>query len=151
MTTKAFEPVDLIIQSWGELDRNGGRDLADYFTEAAVWDLGTTRFSSRREIRDAMTARAARGHRTTRHLVSNIEVLTRSDDRAVILSVLQLYGNDGEPPLAVPTPTAIGDSEDHLVRGDSGEWLIASRVFHAVFVDPDRFAPFAAPDGHRHG
>ncbi|MGH3631385.1 MAG: nuclear transport factor 2 family protein [Sciscionella sp.] len=146
--------TSVVIESWYELDNRGGRRLAEFFTPDGVFDLGTARFEGRKAIAAAMDARATRGPRVTRHLLSNLRVVRIDETHGVVTSVLQLYGADGHPPLPIASPTAIGDIEDIFVRNTSETWLLSSRVFSAIFTDPSRFAPFAqnaTPVGSAHG
>lgn len=127
--------TDLLVDYWHDVDHEVGAAAHDFYTEDGVLVLGAARFSGREEIRSMYAARAARGARVSRHLVSNVR-LTHHDASAGsirVLSSLTLHAQDGPAPATRMAPVLVADVTDRLkVVGD--ELRIVSRELISVFI-----------------
>lgn len=127
--------TDLLIEYWHNVDHESGAAAHDFYIEDGVLVLGAARFSGREEIRSMYAARAARGARVSRHLVSNVR-LTRHDasaDAILVMSSLTLHAQDGPAPATRMAPVLVADVADRLrVAGDG--LRIVSRVLTSVFI-----------------
>ncbi|WP_445256449.1 nuclear transport factor 2 family protein [Nocardioides aurantiacus] len=126
---------------WFEIDHRDGAEASGFFTEEADLTFSRRTFHGRSEIDEVYRARAARGPRVSRHVVTNVHVRDLGPGHAESVSVLVLYAQDGEPPITTTTPVMIADVHDRFVAvpGEKDEprrWMIASRRIDSCFLAP---------------
>ena len=117
------------------LDRNEIDPLVDLFTAHAVYTHGERRSEGREEIRALFEARARRGPRTTRHLVSGLQLAVADEAEASGHSICLLFAADSLAPVTGPlVPTLLADFVDAYSREADGQWRIARRDIRRIFV-----------------
>jgi ketosteroid isomerase-like protein len=112
----------------GEIDA-----LVDLFAADALYTHGERVSRGRGEIERLFRNRAAKGPRTSRHLLSGLRVSIESATVATGSSVCLSFAADGEPPLPA-RPFLVADFEDRYRRDEDGRWRFAERHIHRVFT-----------------
>ena len=126
------------------IDLEGGAGVEDLFTADGVYQLGGQLLEGRGQIRAFYRARREQGHRTSRHLFSNLRVVPEGVRRVRCDSVLTLYAADGEPPYPA-APIAIADYRDTCVLEDDGQWRFRERRTAIIFGEvPHRITQWTA-------
>jgi ketosteroid isomerase-like protein len=123
------------------LDHGNLDELADLFTEDALYTHAKRRSEGREEIRKLFVARAGEGVRTVRHLATGLRLEVDSETAARGSSVCLTFAYDGPPPAPQATPHLVADFEDVYRLCDDGRWRIAVRHIHRIFVAPDNAGP----------
>ncbi|MDQ0777431.1 hypothetical protein QF026_005897 [Streptomyces aurantiacus] len=137
----------LVTALWFEIDHGDGSAASGFFTADAELTFSRRTFRGTDEINGVYGARAARGPRVSRHLMSNFHVLRHESDVVEAVSALVLYAQDGTPPVPTTVPVLVADVFDRFVRaGEPNErhepevgetrWLIASRRIENRFLLP---------------
>jgi hypothetical protein len=129
------ELMSVLTALWFEIDHNGGASAATFFTPEAELRFANAVFQGTAEIEEVYADRSARGPRVSRHVVTNLQLLEVGTDRVRALSVLLLFGADGEPPRPSTLPTLVGDVLDEFEFRE-GRWLIRSRWIQNLFIGP---------------
>jgi hypothetical protein len=119
---------------WHEIDHNGGLVAASFFTPDALLRFGDASFRGTEAIAAVYTARAARGSRVSRHLVTNLHLLEVSEYQVSTVSALLLFAEDGVPPRQRTAPTLMADVWDEFAFVE-GRWLISSRWIQNLFLE----------------
>lgn len=112
----------------GEIDA-----LVDLFARDALYTHGERVSRGRDEIERLFRNRAAKGPRTSRHLLSGLRLTIESATAATGSSVCLSFAADGAPPLPA-RPFLVADFEDRYRLDDDGRWRFAERHIHRVFV-----------------
>lgn len=115
------------------LDHNEIDALVDLFTNDALYTHGERVSRGRDEIERLFRNRAAKGPRTSRHLLSGLRLTIESATEATGSSVCLSFAADGVPPLPA-RPFLVADFEDRYRLDDDGRWRFAERHIHRVFV-----------------
>lgn len=123
------------------LDRDEVEPLVALFAPDARYSNGTRVSQGRAEIEAFYRSRSAQGFRTARHMYSGLRIRFDSADRAHATSVWLSFAQNAPPPIEYSIPFLITDFEDSYVRGDDGEWRIASRHIRPIFRDPNGAPP----------
>ena len=126
----------LVVSSWWNTDTEHGEGGERFFHEDATIVMPARTMRGRAEIIEGAKSRLKRGPRLARHLVNNLVVDPRSEDRAVARYVLLLFAKDGIAPLYAQGYSALADVTDECILID-GAWLIERRELRAVFIAPD--------------
>lgn len=127
-----------VVHYWSEIDLNGGGEAHNFYLPDALFAVGQNQFPGRDKIRAFYQERQRRGFTTTRHLISNLQVLPINDREVRVTGVLSLYRADGRPPFhGARAPMLIADIEAECVRGDDARWLYRSHILHPLFVGSD--------------
>ncbi|MEU5700099.1 nuclear transport factor 2 family protein [Streptomyces aurantiacus] len=140
----------LVTALWFEIDHGDGSAASGFFTADAELTFSRRTFRGADEINGVYGARAARGPRVSRHLMSNFHVLRHETDSVEAVSALVLYAQDGTPPVPTTVPVLVADVFDRFVRadgpdvpdrpdvpdGEARRWLIASRRIENRFLLP---------------
>lgn len=114
------------------------------YAQDGVLAVGATRNQGRQAIRTFYEARARRGTRTARHLLTNFQVLEADDDRrARAAGIVSLYAGDALPPLESKPAVLIADLLNDYVREDDGIWRYRSHFLRPIFVGDDAFVRHA--------
>lgn len=125
----------LVIALWYEIDHEDGTGAAGFFTPDASLTFERATFHGRDEIAEVYAARAQRGQRVSRHIVTNFHLTRLDAESAEATSVLLLFGQDGEAPRPTTDPTLIADVDDVYEFAD-GRWLVARRRLTHQFIAP---------------
>lgn len=112
----------------GEIDA-----LVDLFTADALYTHGERVSRGRGEIGQLFRNRAAKGPRTSRHLLSGLRLSIESASAATGSSVCLSFAADGLPPLPA-RPFLVADFEDRYRCDEEGRWRFAERHIHRIFV-----------------
>ncbi|MEU3513491.1 nuclear transport factor 2 family protein, partial [Streptomyces longwoodensis] len=125
----------LLAAVWFEVDHRDGQGVSSHCTpDAEIW-FGEHVVRGTAEIDATYAARAKRGPRVSRHLVTNLHVTSFTADRAAAVSCLLLFAQDGQPPQNIAPPAMVGDVRDEFALHD-GRWLITSRRMTVLFSSP---------------
>ncbi len=134
------EITDLLHAYCRAADRNDADALAACFTEDCVCDYGPDTPPERgREARRAAAARDLALFEATSHLLGNITIAFKGDDRARVHSVVHAWHR----PLGGGSWILYAEYHDIVVR-TGGRWLIAER--RLLVAGADGFPP----DWHFH-
>lgn len=122
-----------LIDYWVEVDLNGGRNAATYYTDDGVFDGGVHKQVGRAAIAAFYQWRSDRGPRLSRHLVTNFRVDFKAADEVVCTWTMLLHAADGQAVLPSLPAIAISDVTDVCIQSAHGQWLYKSRTFNALF------------------
>lgn len=123
---------------WYEVDFNGGVDAHEYYVADGLFAVGDNRFEGHDNIRAFYAWRQRRGPMTTRHLISNVQVIADGEGSARIVAVLSLFRANGRPPITgAKPPCLIADIAADCVRGDDGMWRYRSHIVTPIFIGSD--------------
>ncbi len=86
----------LLTALWFEIDHGDGSGASGFFTGDAELTFSRRTFRGTDEIDGVYRARAARGPRVSRHLMSNVHVQRHEPDLVEAVSALVLYAHDGK-------------------------------------------------------
>lgn len=130
----------LLTALWFEIDHHDGSRACDFFTPDAELTFSRATFRGHAEIARVYGDRAARGRRTSRHLLTGLHLVSVERDAVQAVSVLVLHAQDGPPPSTTTAPVLVADVHDRLVRvpapGAPRRWAIAHRRVEPVFLAP---------------
>ncbi len=70
----------------------------------------------------------------TRHVHSNLDLVSEIDGRVISRSLIVVFAGAGSLPLASAAPSTIADVEDVCVRDASGALRFERRVLKPIFV-----------------
>ena len=127
------ELLTIVTAIWFDIDHGSGDGVSAFFTQDAELHFGPRRFRGTAEIDAVYAARAARGPRVSRHLVTNMHLTAAGPTHATTLSNLLLFAEDGQPPRTTVTPAVVSDVVDEFELRH-GTWLIRSRHIGALFA-----------------
>jgi hypothetical protein len=128
----------LEIGYWWEVDHNGGGNAYQFYLPDGVYEVGENRFVGLDRIRAFYAWRMGRGPTTTRHVISNLHVVSADERGARLIAVLSLFRANGRPPIhATRPPCLVADITGDCVRGEDGKWRYRSHVVRPVFVGSD--------------
>ncbi|WP_207844378.1 nuclear transport factor 2 family protein [Williamsia soli] len=133
---------DVLAAFWFDVDHRDGVGAHLFFVADGELAFESARFRGRDEIRAVYADRVARGPRVSRHVMSNVHVVSREDDSVEVVSSVCLYAQDGHAPGSRVIPVGVSDVFDQLVSTSDG-LLIVSRSIVNQFVSSD--AEFAVP------
>lgn len=120
------------------VDFGSAGQIADLFTEDAVWRGTDLRLEGREEIRAWFQRREGVTRRVSRHVCTNVAVDVLSDTEAASLSYLINYRHDrreGDTSLPVPAdhPKYMGELHDRFRRTPDG-WRFSQRFVDIAFL-----------------
>ena len=129
------------------IDSGLASGVADLFTSDGTWSLGRTSLTGTRALRDSFAQREAATGRTTRHVLTNLQIDLAELDADGLRAAsgdayLIAYRHDADPhsaptrPLGVTAPVMVGDLRAEFAR-NGGTWLIAGLRTSATFVRRD--------------
>jgi hypothetical protein len=131
-----FESI--IIASWHDIDIGDSTHIGDYYAEDGRLIFNSREpIVGRETIREGYQTRLAAGARLSRHVVSNVFVVSASENEVKTVSYMRLYAGNGEPPLPHPEPLSVSDEYDTFTRAEDGIWYIAERHLVQRMADPD--------------
>lgn len=123
----------MLIDYWHDVDTNGGRNAASYYTEDAVFQGSKSTYHGRDQIGAFYQWRVDRGERKAAHTVANFRVEIVSETEVNCTWYLLLYAADGTPVLPTHPPILIALMSDKCVLEADGEWRYKSRKFTPWF------------------
>ena len=127
----------LMADYWADVDENAGREAHAFYLSDAVYAIGNNRFEGRDKIA-AFYVRRGHGSVITRHVLSNLRVVTDGATSARAIGLMTLYRADGKSPFQGARPPAmIADFEARCVRGDDHRWRFRSHVLRPFIVGND--------------
>jgi hypothetical protein len=127
------------------LDHGRIDELADLFTEDAVYTHGERRSVGRRAIHALFQDRLAAGVRTTRHMSTGLMLYFDNPSTARGHSVCMTFAADCPPPISPASPYLVADFEDEYRYCSDGRWRIAVRHIHRIFAATGNHGPVGAP------
>jgi hypothetical protein len=118
------------------IDHDQSEHVANLFTVDGSYGRATgERSVGRNAIRAAYASRRSKGHRTARHIFTNLRLQFDADERARGTSIMTLFAEDGMPPHPAE-PFLVGDYDDvYLLCGDT--WRYESRTITWLFMRRD--------------
>jgi ketosteroid isomerase-like protein len=133
--------IDLVVESWWDLDANEGRRYHEYFTEDGTFDFAGQLMTGRGAIEANFDARRTLGDRTTLHMLTNLTGEIEGEDTASVRSYICVFGADGVPLHQVRLPNLLGLMQDDFRREADGRWRIVLRTFRPMmYQSTDRVA-----------
>jgi hypothetical protein len=122
------------------IDFGDHEGFAGLFAEDGILDVGV-RVQGRDKILAGLTQRDPQLR--SRHVMTNIVIDVEDERAASGISYLSLYRHvgpesEGDAPVALPGPAAVGHYADEFERTPDG-WRIGKRVLHLAFMRPDAF------------
>jgi ketosteroid isomerase-like protein len=126
------------------LDHDETRQLADLFTDDALYTHGNRESHGRKEILELFTTRSTAGTRTSRHLQSGLRLQIDSETSAAGQSVCMTFGADLSPPISSTEPHLIADFVDEYRHCTDGRWRFSRRHIERIFVAPDNQGPIGS-------
>jgi ketosteroid isomerase-like protein len=139
-----FALQDLNVAFTYLLDHDRVDDLADLFTEDAVYTHGERRSEGRTAIRMLFAARSAAGVRTCRHMSTGLMLHIDGESSARGSSVCMTFAHDGQPPITPATPYLVADFDDVYRLCADGRWRIAVRDIRRIFAAAGNPGPVGA-------
>jgi hypothetical protein len=127
--------LELVTDLWFDIDHRNGTGASGFFLPDGEVRFGERAFRGTAEIDALYAARAGRGPRVSRHVVTNLHLTGASAGTASAISTLTLFAEDGEPPRPTVTPAMVGDVTDVFEQRE-GRWLIRSRRIEQLFIAP---------------
>ena len=128
------------------LDHDDIDELAELFTQDALYTHGPRRSSGREEIRALFNTRALSGVRTARHIYSALKLHIISEREAKGESVCLTFAEDTAPPVSHASPYLVADFKDEYRLCDDGRWRISRRHIERIFVSPENPHPVGYVD-----
>lgn len=134
------ELLEVVTALWFEIDHREGARASSFFVPDAELRFFAKTLHGTAEIDEVYARRAASGPRLSRHVVTNFHITSADTDRALAVSIVILFGEDGEAPRPTVTPTLVADVADVFER-HGGRWLIRSRRIDPLFIAPTTVLP----------
>jgi hypothetical protein len=123
------EVTGLIARLLFEQDRNKGANFANFFAPDGIYHpVNQEPVCGREAIREYFKKRDVG---LTRHIVSNVALLSSTADEAEIASIMTVYVGKGDGPHPAK-PAAVLDCKDRLVRLE-GKWMFKHREMMIAF------------------
>jgi hypothetical protein len=118
---------------WHEIDANGGRNAAAYYTPDAEFHGPFVSYLGVEKIQQFYDWRRERGPRLSVHSFTNFRARFTGVDTAESTSFMFLYAADGKKVLPTHPPITISLLTDRYVRSEGGRWLCTYRRFEHWF------------------
>jgi ketosteroid isomerase-like protein len=132
---------DMEVRHWYDVNLNDGKTVHEFYTEDALFAVGPQERRGLKAIREFYEARAKRGVRTARHVLTNFRIVPGETIRAT--GMICLYAGDKAPPLDSKPPVLVADLANEYVSDGKGGWLYRSHILKPVFVGDDPFVRHA--------
>lgn len=126
------------------LDHLQTEQLANLFTEDALYTHGARESRGRDAIRTLFDSRNETGTRTSRHIQSGLRFEIHSEQSAQGNSVCITLVADRAPPIPHTTINLVADFTDVYTKNKDGEWRIQRRHIERIFVAPGNAGPVGA-------
>jgi hypothetical protein len=132
------------VRHWYDVNLNAGKTVHELYAEHGLFAVGPQERRGRTAIREFYEARAKRGVRTARHVLTNFRVVPGSTARTMrATGMVCLYAGDQAPPLESKPAVLMADLVNEYVRADDGLWLYESHMLRPVFIGDDPFVRHA--------
>jgi ketosteroid isomerase-like protein len=132
------------MQHWYDVNLNGGKTVHELYAEDGLFTVGPQERRGPKEIREFYEARAKRGVRTARHVLTNFRVVPGSDNGVMrATGTVSLYVGDAPPPLPSKPAVLMADLINEYVRAVDGRWLYKLHRLSPIFVGDDPFVQHA--------
>jgi hypothetical protein len=143
----AYELEQLLYDFAAEMDMNDYANIADYYTEDAVFIAGPNRITPRDaivkfyQVRNENVRKYQKdGARTGRHTFLNVRVHIEDEDNAKIYFTNVNYAGEGKPPVpGLVGPSMIADCVMTCRRESDGNWRFSEFAPSAALVGEDDF------------
>ncbi len=123
---------------WRDVDTNEGRGAHEFYIADGVFAVGHNRFQGRVEIQKFYDWRRTRRLMTTRHLISNLQIISGNNHHATATGTISFHHAEGRPPVMETQPCIlIADLHNECVRNADGLWRFKSHILQPVFVGDD--------------
>ena len=123
---------------WYDVDFNAGTRAHEFYVDDGLFAVGDNQFRGHSKIRAFYAWRRQRGHTTTRHLISNLQITAQDAQDARFAGVISLYRADGRPPFqGERPPMLVADVSGDCVLGEDNIWRYRTHVLHPIFVGSD--------------
>jgi SnoaL-like domain len=133
----------LMADYWADVDDNGGRLAHEFYEPNGLYATGTNRFEGREKIA-AFYDRRRYGTILTRHVLSNVRVVTCNPAEARVTGLMSLYRADGKSPFQGARPPAmIADFDARCIIDSDRRWRFQSHVLRPFVVGNDMPASIA--------
>lgn len=122
---------------WNRVDQRRDDPVDALYTEDGTLTAGSLTLTGRKAIREFFERRNAeqgQSGRVTRHVHSNLDLVSESEGRITSRSMIVVFAGAGDLPLASAPPSTIADVEDVCVRDASGALCFERRVLKPIFV-----------------
>ena len=148
VNAKAFELWytlhEMEVRHWYDVNLNHGKTVHELYTEDGLFAVGPQERRGPKTIREFYEARAKRGVRTARHVLTNFQIFPADDDRhARATGLICLYAGDNLPLLDSKPAVLIADLANEYVSTEKGVWLYRSHILKPIFVGDDPFVRHA--------
>lgn len=128
-TRRAIE--DLATEYCWLVDHGYADQAADLFTDDAVLSTGASQASGIADVRRHLEQRTQNREIRSRHVVSNIRLISESTGQVrgtIIMTIYRSMGESARPQMV------IGDAEDVYRLGADGRWRFAERKLVPEFL-----------------
>lgn len=122
---------------WNRVDQRRDDAVDALYTEDGTLTAGSLTLTGRKAIREFFERRNAeqgQSGRVTRHVHSNLDLVSESRGLIISRSLIVVFAGTGSLPLASAPPSTIADVEDICVRGTDGLLRFERRVLKPIFV-----------------
>jgi len=116
------------------LDHDRVGELANLFTDDAIYTHGDRHSDGREAIYELFSKRLAAGPRTARHLYSGRRVTIETAKYARGESICLTFGADELPPISPAIPYLVADFSDRYVLCADNKWRIKQRNISRIFM-----------------
>lgn len=123
---------DIITAFCWYADHGKADKIPDLFTEDGCLNAPGMVVQGKADLTELFEGRAKQAGRSSRHLWSNMRILSVDADRIEAVVTATTYIGTGEPPM-FPETTVVGDSYETFEKGDDGRWRFAERRLELVF------------------
>jgi ketosteroid isomerase-like protein len=135
---------DMEVRHWHDVNLNAGRTVHELYAEGALFAVGPQERRGPQAIREFYEARAKRGVRTARHVLTNFRIVRGGDDSVIrAAGTISLHAGDQAPPLPSRPAVLIADLANEYERAADGRWLYKLHRLSPVFVGDDPFVKHA--------
>ena len=143
-----IELEQLVTDYFWDVDMTGGRDAPLYYTEDCIAEVGKLNFKGHDGVKkfyqdrlDSIHKTQKDGVRTSRHVVTGIQVIFENEKRATVNFLVSTFAASGKPPLPDSTlVVAVSDSRFECRLDDDGHWRIMGFYGGPIFVGQEEFA-----------
>ncbi len=135
---------DMEVRHWYDVNLNFGRTVHELYADEGLFAVGPQERRGPAVIREFYEARAKRGARTARHVLTNFRLVPGSTDGVVrATGIISNYVGDALPPLPSKPAAIMADLVNEYVRAADGRWLYSLHRLVPVFVGDDPFVKHA--------
>jgi ketosteroid isomerase-like protein len=135
---------DMEVRHWYDVNLNAGKAVHELYSDESLFAVGPQERRGPQAIREFYEARAKRGVRTARHVLTNFRIVPSEENGAMqATGTISLFAGDAAPPLPSKPAVLISDLINEYVRAADGRWLYKLHRLSPVFVGDDPFVKHA--------